>query len=304
MKVVTGVDEVGRGPLAGPVVACAVTLPEDHTILGLNDSKKLSKKQRSKLFSIIQKKSIGIGIGIVSWQLIDKINIREATFVAMRKALDNLPLKPNFAFIDGEKLVNCSIPNKGVIKGDTLIDSIKAASIIAKVTRDKIMEDYSRIFPQYDFENNSGYGTKKHMNALSQYKASPIHRKSFRPVKLNMPTLLWLKENNLLSSLSVKLVSLYLYENGYRIIELNFQCNKRNLINIIASKNKTIYLINVQALYDTTISIDKSGIKHFKSASDKYLKQNEDVSNFVIQIATILMTEKKRNINFFEINEL
>ena len=304
MKSVTGVDEVGRGPLAGPVVACAVTLPEDHTITGLNDSKKLSKIKRSKLFSIIQSKSIGIGIGIVDWVVIDKINVREATFVAMRNALDNLPLKPNFAFIDGEKLANCSIPNKGIIKGDTLIDAIKAASIIAKVTRDKIMKDYSLIFPQYDFENNSGYGTKKHMNALKQYKASPIHRKSFKPVQLNMPTMFWLKKNNYLSSLSVKLVSLFLYKNKYRIIELNFQFNKKNLINIIASKNKTIYLINVQAIYDTNIRIDKNGIELFKSASDKYLKENEDISNFVVQIATILMTKKKRKINFFKINKL
>ena len=304
MKTVTGVDEVCRGPLAGPVVACAVILPKEHMIEGLNDSKKLSKKKRTKLFSIIQKESTGIGIGIISRRVIDKINIREATFVAMRSALNSLPFKPSFAFIDGERLDNCIIPNEGVIKGDNLIDAIKAASIIAKVTRDTIMEDYSLIFPEYDFENNSGYGTKKHMNALKKYKASPIHRKSFKPVKLNMPTMLWLRKNNFLSSLSVKLVSLFLYNNEFRIIELNFQFNKKNLINIIASKKKTMYLINVQALYDTNVSIDKSGIKLFKSASDKYLKQNEDISNFVVQIATILMTKKKRNINFFKINEL
>ena len=304
MKTVTGVDEVGRGPLAGPVVACAVILPKDHMIEGLNDSKKLSKKKRAKLFPIIQKESTGIGIGIISRRVIDKINIREATFVAMRNALNRLPFKPSLAFIDGESLDDCIIPNEGVIKGDNLIDAIKAASIIAKVTRDKIMEDYSLIFPEYDFENNSGYGTKKHMDALRKYKASPIHRKSFKPVKLNMPTMAWLEENNLLSSLSVKLVSLFLYKNKYKIIELNFQFNRKNPVHIIAFRNRTIYLINVQESYITNQSIDKSVIKHFKSASDKYLKQKDDISNFELQIATILMTEKKKNINFFKINEL
>ena len=304
MDTVTGVDEVGRGPLAGPVVACAVILPENHTIIGLKDSKKLSKKQRSDLFSIIHKKSTGIGIGIVSRRVIDKINIREATFVAMRIALEDLPITPSFAYIDGEKLDNCEIPNKGVIKGDSLIDAIKAASIIAKVTRDKIMEDYSLIFPEYDFENNSGYGTKNHMNALRKYKASPIHRKSFKPVKLNMPTMEWLKKNNLLSSLSIKLVSLFLYKKKYKIIKLNYQFDIKNPVHIIAIKNKILHFFNVQEFHNTIASIDESIIKHFKSASDNYLKQKDDISNFKLRIATILMTKKKKNVNLFNISEL
>lgn len=304
MKTVTGVDEVGRGPLAGPVVACAVTLPENHTIIGLKDSKKLSKKQRTDLFSIIYKKSSGIGIGIVSRRVIDEINIREATFVAMRIALDKLPFKPSFAYIDGERLNNCKIPNKGVIKGDSLIDAIKAASIIAKVTRDKIMEDYSLIFPEYDFENNSGYGTKNHMNALKKYKASPIHRKSYKPVKLNMPTMEWLKKNNLLSSLSIKLVSLFFYKKNYKIIKLNFQSDTKNPIHIIAIKNKTLYFFNVQEFYTTNALIDKTIINHLRSASDNYLKQKDDISNFELGIATILITKKKKNVNLFNLSEL
>ena len=304
MNTVTGVDEVGRGPLAGPVVACAITLPENHTIVGLKDSKKLSKKQRNHLFSIIHKKSSGIGIGIVSRRVIDKINIREATFVAMRIALDELPIKPSFAYIDGEKLDNCKIPNKGVIKGDSLIDAIKAASIIAKVTRDKIMEDYSLIFPEYDFENNSGYGTTNHMNALRRHKASPIHRKTYKPVKLNMPTMMWLKKNNLLSSLSIKLVSLYLYKKRYKIIRLNYKSDIKNPIHIIALKNKTLYFFNVQELHTNRKPIDKTIINHFKSASDNYLKQKDDISNFELGIATILMTKKKKNVNLFNISEL
>ena len=304
MNSVTGVDEVGRGPLAGPVVACAVTLPENHTIIGLKDSKKLSKKQRSKLFSIIKKKSIGIGIGIVSWQVIDKINIREATFVAMRIALDELPFKPSFAYIDGEKLDKSKIPNKGVIKGDSLIDAIKAASIIAKVTRDKIMEDYSLIFPEYDFENNSGYGTKNHMNALRRHKASPVHRKTYQPVKLNMPTMMWLKKNNLLTSLSIKLVSLFLYKKEYKIIKLNYKSDTKNPIHVIALKNKTLYFFNVQELNNYSAPINKTIINHFKSASDNYLKKKDDISNFELGIATILVTKKKKNVKIFNLNEL
>ena len=139
---VAGVDEVGRGPLAGPVVACAVVLPEKHDIEGLMDSKKLTKKKREKLFPIILAKAVGTGIGIVSVKKIDEINIREATFLAMERALGNLPMVPHSALIDGESLKSQIIPNKGIIKGDDKIDSIKAASIIAKVTRDRIMFQY------------------------------------------------------------------------------------------------------------------------------------------------------------------
>ena len=189
---VAGVDEVGRGPLAGPVVAGAVILPERHEIKGLMDSKKLTKKKREMLYPIILAKALGTGIGIVSVQKIDEINIREATFLAMERALGNLPMVPDSALIDGESLKSQIIPNKGIIKGDDKIDSIKAASIIAKVTRDRIMFHYGKIFPEYGFGQNSGYGTKVHMEALHKYKSTPIHRRTFSPVKKEMPTIRWL----------------------------------------------------------------------------------------------------------------
>ena len=141
MEIIAGVDEVGRGPLAGPVMAAAVVLPEDHTIEGLRDSKKLSKLKREKLFPIIQEQALGIGIGEVGVKTIDKINIREATLKAMQIALGNLPIRPDKALIDGHPLKNQIIPNEGIMGGDDLIDAIKAAAITAKVTRDKIMSD-------------------------------------------------------------------------------------------------------------------------------------------------------------------
>ena len=199
MRIIAGVDEVGRGPLAGPVVAAAVILPKDHTIEGLRDSKKISKKRRESLFPLIYEQAIDIGTGEIDVKTIDKINIREATFKAMKMALDDLSTIPDRALIDGHPLNDQSIPNEGIIGGDDKVDSIKAASIIAKVTRDRIMKEYSIIFPEYGFENHSGYGTKIHIEALEKYRATPIHRRSFKPVKNLMPTFKWLVDHDRIS---------------------------------------------------------------------------------------------------------
>ena len=231
---VAGVDEVGRGPLAGPVVAGAVVLPEKHEIEGLMDSKKLTKKKRETLYPIILAKALGTGIGMVSVQKIDEINIREATFLAMERALKNLPMVPHSALIDGESLKSQIIPNKGIIKGDDKIDSIKAASIIAKVTRDRIMFHYGKIFPEYGFEQNSGYGTKVHMEALNQFKSTPIHRRSFSPVKKEMPTIKWLNENNRVQWMCEKLAALYLMENNFEIKKINHENGNDDGLNIFA----------------------------------------------------------------------
>ena len=243
---VAGVDEVGRGPLAGPVVAGAVVLPEKHEIEGLMDSKKLTKKKRETLYPIILAKSLGTGIGIVSVQKIDEINIREATFLAMERALRNLPMVPQGALIDGESLKSQVIPNKGIIKGDDKIDSIKAASIIAKVTRDRIMVQYGKIFPEYGFEQNSGYGTKVHMEALNKYKSTPIHRRTFSPVKKEMPTIKWLQENNRVQWMCEKLAALYLMENNFEIKKINHQNVSDGGLNIFSiSPDNQIVLFKV-----------------------------------------------------------
>ena len=243
---VAGVDEVGRGPLAGPVVAAAVVLPEEHEIEGLMDSKKLTKKKRETLYPIILAKALGTGIGMVSVQKIDEINIREATFLAMERALKDLPMVPHSALIDGESLKSQIIPNKGIIKGDDKIDSIKAASIIAKVTRDRIMFHYGKIFPEYGFEQNSGYGTKVHMEALHKYKSTPIHRRTFSPVKKAMPTIKWLYENNRIQWMCEKLAALYLMENNFEIKKVNHKNFSNDGLNIFAiSPDNQIVLFKV-----------------------------------------------------------
>lgn len=178
-QAICGIDEVGRGPLAGPVVAGAVILPKDCEILYINDSKKLSEKQRESLYDEIQEKAVSIGIGIVESEIIDDINILQATYEAMRKAICNLSVTPDLLLNDAVTIPQVEITQVPIIKGDAKSISIGAASIIAKVTRDRMMKEYSKQYPQYGFESNKGYGSKEHIEALKQYGACEIHRKSF-----------------------------------------------------------------------------------------------------------------------------
>lgn len=176
---ICGIDEVGRGPLAGPVVAGAVILPKDETILYLNDSKKLSEKKREILYEEIMEKAIATGIGMASPARIDEINILQATYEAMRGAIANLSVTPDILLNDAVTIPEVEIRQVPIIKGDAKSISIAAASIIAKVTRDKMMREYEKILPGYDFANNKGYGTKAHIEGLRRIGASPIHRKTF-----------------------------------------------------------------------------------------------------------------------------
>jgi len=178
-KYIAGIDEVGRGPLAGPVVAAAVILPENISIRGINDSKKLKEKERKRLFKTIQKRAISIGVGIVDHNTIDKINIAQATFAAMRLAVESLDPAPDILLIDGNCEINFSIPQKCIIKGDSKSISIAAASIIAKVIRDKIMDEFDKLLPAYKFKKHKGYGTKLHFKIIETHGLSPIHRQSF-----------------------------------------------------------------------------------------------------------------------------
>lgn len=178
-RYICGIDEVGRGPLAGPVVACAVILPVNETILYLNDSKQVSKKKREELYDIILEKAVAYGLGVVSEQRIDEINILQATYEAMRMAVNNLKVKPDILLNDAVKIPQVNIPQVPIIKGDTLSASIAAASIVAKVTRDRMMQEYDEIYPGYDFAQNVGYGTAKHIAHLKETGPCPIHRCSF-----------------------------------------------------------------------------------------------------------------------------
>ena len=179
IQVICGVDEAGRGPLAGPVCAAAVILPKDLQIPGLTDSKKLTDKKRRELFPLIQEQALAYGIGFATEQEIDEINILQATFLAMQRALDQLTVKPDLALIDGNREKDFGLPVKTVVKGDSLSANIAAASILAKVTRDNLMQEMAETYPQYGFEIHKGYGTKAHYAALREHGACPIHRMSF-----------------------------------------------------------------------------------------------------------------------------
>lgn len=179
VKLVCGVDEAGRGPLAGPVCAAAVILPPYVEIPGLNDSKKLTDKRRRELFPIIKEQAVAYGIGLASHEEIDEINILQATYLAMERALAQLSVKPELALIDGNRAKDFGLPVETVVKGDSRSASIAAASILAKVTRDDLMLHAAEEYPQYQFDVHKGYGTKAHYAALTEHGPSPIHRMTF-----------------------------------------------------------------------------------------------------------------------------
>jgi ribonuclease HII len=182
-EIIAGIDEAGRGPWAGPVVAAAVVLPENIQIEGLNDSKKLLPRKREKIFHQINKLALAVGVGIVSHKVIDSINILKATHLAMKEALDSLTVKNGLALVDGLPVPGLGWESISIIKGDARSASIAAASIVAKVTRDNLMEEFSRTYPQYSFHKHKGYGTKSHLKAIINFGPCPIHRKSFMPIK-------------------------------------------------------------------------------------------------------------------------
>ena len=178
-QAICGIDEVGRGPFAGPVVAGAVILPKDHPILYLNDSKKLSEKKREELYEVILKEAVATGIGMASPARINEINILQATYEAMRMAISNLAVQPDLFLNDSVTIPEIEIMQIPIIKGDAKSVSIAAASILAKVTRDRLMVEYEKVFPGYDFASNKGYGTKAHIEGLKKFGPTPIHRMSF-----------------------------------------------------------------------------------------------------------------------------
>ena len=180
MKYVCGIDEAGRGPLAGPVVVASVMLPENSMIEGVNDSKKITESKREKLYDVILDEAISYGIGIIYQDEIDEINILQATKKGLHEAVANMEIKPNVILVDALTGIDTlGIPYKSIIKGDAKSYSIGAASIIAKVTRDRIMREWDKVYPEYGFAGHKGYGTAKHIEAIKKYGLTPIHRRSF-----------------------------------------------------------------------------------------------------------------------------
>ena len=308
MEIIAGVDEAGRGPLAGPVVASAVILLDDHGIDGLNDSKKLSAKKRELLFEKINEKAVSIGIGIVNEKEIDKTNILIATQKAMQMALGRLNKKPNLALIDGYKLPNQIVPNKGIIKGDTKVESIMAASIIAKVTRDAIMFEYDKIFPEYGFAKHKGYGTKQHIEALTKFKATSIHRKSFKPVSFNLPTITWLQNNKQVGKVGEQLAACKLMEDGHRILSMNEICAPHGEIDIISEKGDILIFTEVKTYVkeqtgSPELKIDMAKLKKLENAIYYYIDKNDIKKDIRLDGMSIILG-KNHNIKKFEGIEL
>ena len=308
MILIAGVDEAGRGPLAGPVVAAAVILDDSRPINGLADSKKLTAKKREKLFQEIMQHT-EVGIGMVDVEEIDKNNILKATQKAMYKAIGDLKTKPDKALIDGYALPNQIIPNRGIIGGDDKIDCIRAASIIAKVTRDRMMQQYDIIFPEFGFARHKGYGTILHMEKLSEYKACPIHRKSFKPVNENLPTITWLKSQRRIGQWGERLAALEYFNNGYKIHALNHYCAPYGEIDIIAEKDNELVFAEVKTAARKTLGgvegqVDEVKLQHLSNAIDKYIMDNEIQNDIRLDVFAIILGKNGPVLKHFKDIEL
>jgi len=280
LKYVAGIDEAGRGPLAGPVVASSVILHQDFDIKDINDSKKISHKKRLILYDYIINHALDVSIGIVDEKEIDKLNILKATFLAMKRSINNLLLKPEQLLIDGPYTDIKSFPVKNIISGDSKSASIAAASIIAKVTRDQIMLDYDKIFPEYGFFTNKGYGTKKHIESLKVNLATPIHRKSFKIVKDYLPSFSFYDKNNSFSNLGYQYIGSQYIRNQYKLLDTKIKIEKNDdIVDFLFYKDNHYFFIKIITLFDDM----KFSIGNIK-------KYNKDLYN--IELEKILLEKK------------
>ena len=256
---IAGIDEVGRGPLAGPVVAAAVILPKECKIEGVNDSKKLSAKKREELYDIILEKAVSYGIGVVSNERIDEINILQATYEAMREALSQLKPKADYILADAVTIPMVSTPQRGIIKGDAKSMSIGAASIVAKVYRDRMMEAYEEVYPGYGFASNKGYGAAEHLEGIKKQGITPIHRRTF--VKNFLP-----QDGDTTTDTGHRgeaLAAKQMEKMGYEILERNFHALKAE-IDIIAKKGNTIVFTEVKYRQNEEMGTPAEAVNHWK----------------------------------------
>ena len=289
ISLLAGIDEAGRGPLAGPVVASAVILPKDYNLDSIRDSKKISEKKRLLVFNEIIENALDIGIGICHEDHIDQINILESTYMAMKKALGSLKSKPDLTLIDGLKakikLYNC----KYIVKGDSKSQSIAAASIVAKVMRDKIMINYDKIFPEYGFAKHKGYGTKFHLEAIKTNKSCPIHRKSFKPVSDYLPSFSYFNTNEKLKKLAIQILASIYVKNNYNIIEI-FNNEK---IDIFHSENKRYVFSIVEYTLNKTKAIDVNRYLNSEIQNEIILKEKELKQNIELDVILITLSKQK-----------
>ena len=298
-----GIDEAGRGPLAGPVVAASVILPRDIELPGVTDSKKISEKKRERLYDEIKNSALAVGIGVVHEEDIDEKNILQATYQAMRKSIGKLDIQPDILLVDGNKADIKHYKQESIIDGDQKSLSIAAASIIAKVSRDRMMRQYDIAFPAYGFAKHKGYGTKQHIEAIATYKASPIHRKSFNPVLHHLPTFAYLKRNHLIGKLGEQLMACQIIRRGHEILETNYNIPKVEKIDIISRDKNILVFTEVKtqtvdhAWVEAQHEIDENKGDRIMNAVLHYMEVNELDSDFRFDIGKVILGKGKPEIS-------
>ena len=304
---IAGIDEAGRGPLAGPVIAAAVVFdPSTELIDGITDSKKISEKRREKLYELIQQQAKAIGIGIVEPAEIDRINILRATHKAMRQAIGRLKIKVDHILVDGRGLPGKIYPQTAIIGGDRICYSISAASIIAKVYRDRIMRDMDTVFPGYGFAKHKGYGTQQHRDAIKKLKPCPIHRRSFAGVSKYVFDLDKIKNSRLLGKYGEDLAAHYLFNKGFQIVQRNFHAGVYGEIDIITKKDNLLCFVEVKTqrrnVYGTPESwVDERKMEQLGMIADAYLSQHPELDlNCRFDVIGITIRSKRYHINHLE----
>ena len=291
---IAGIDEAGRGPLAGPVVAACVILEKNKIIEGVDDSKKISSKKRELLYDIICENAVDIGIGVIEEDEIDKINILQATYLAMKTSIGKLKQRPDLILIDGPNSNIKHYEVKHVINGDKLSQSIAAASIIAKVTRDRIMVEYDKIFPIYKFYKHKGYGTKYHMEIIKKNKTTPIHRQSFKIVKNNMPRFKMFYDKKLIGELGHQLIGVYFIKKNHTILDKNILLVKNDDIvdYLFLHKNNLLFIKVLTICNNKAYCFGKNiktSYKKYINELSSYLKEKDVSKIFTFDVISITL---------------
>lgn len=303
-QMVAGVDEVGRGPLAGPVMTAAVILPKKCSISGINDSKKLTPKKREELYDVIIENAVAYAFGSVSAERIDQINILRATLEAMKMAIDRLQMPPDFVLADALTIPRLAIAQQGIIKGDEKSISIGAASIIAKVERDRLMVEMDGLYPQYGFGENKGYGTKAHIHAIESYGLCPIHRRSFVKNIVSLPDGNKVAHNRQKGDEGEDIAVRQLTLMGYQILERNYR-GYRGEIDIIAQKDGITVFIEVK--YRKTLhkglpreAVDSRKQQHIIQTAKQYMSEKQITGDCRFDVAEVTYIDGKKCFNYIE----
>ena len=300
---VAGIDEAGRGPLAGPVVAAAVIFEKGSFIKGVNDSKLLSPSKREKLFEEITQKAMAYGIGLVDNREIDRTNIVSATHKAMRKALGQIRERIDYILVDGNRFPDRIYPQTNIVGGDRKSFTIAAASILAKVYRDRLMKKYDKLFPEYGFGKHMGYGTKEHREAIKKHNPCPIHRRSFSGVKEYVEGIF--KNNKSVGKYGEQIAVKYLFDKDFEIVETNYRKGSFGEIDIIAKKDEALYFVEVKTqtgnYFPPELKVDDYKMKQIARIAEEYIFEKEiEGVDVKFSVISVLLKEKSEKIKFYE----